>query len=607
MKLVIAEKPSQGVALARVLGATTRREGYLDGNGFVVSWCIGHLAGLAEASVYDERYKRWNRADLPIIPDVWKFVVTADKRKQFNVLKNLMKRKEIESIICATDAGREGELIFRLVYQLGECKKPVSRLWISSMEESAIKKGFAELRAGSEYDALYQSALCRAKADWLVGINATRLFSTMYNKTLNVGRVQTPTLAMIVERQDKIGSFVKEKYHIVKLKMDGIEAASEHIPEQEEAERIRAACQNGQAVCVSLGFEWKTVTPPKLFDLTSLQRDSNRLFGFTAKQTLDAAQKLYESKLITYPRTDSRFLTSDMEQGLSGIARSAAAFIGVGGITINTRQVINDKKVSDHHAIIPTAEIANTSASALGVMERKVYFLIASRFVCALGEVHGYDSVTASFLCDGHTFTARGKGKVIPGWKEVDDHFRRILKIGDSDKSENSNESGGETEDSDGTGLARIMEGQVFDGVGATVSEHFTKPPVAYTEDTLLSAMERAGAGEMADNVERVGLGTPATRAAVIEKLVSGGFVIRKGKQLVPSQVGVNLIRVLPEVLKSAELTADWENELADIAAGKESPERFMRRIEDMARGLVRDNTKPIREFGNNFSSDKIT
>jgi len=590
MKLVIAEKPSVGVGISAVIGATQRKEGFYEGNGYLVSWCVGHLVGLVDASKYEESYAKWRRDDLPIIPGVWKYFTFDNKRVQFGVLKSLMNRKEVTGIICATDAGREGELIFRLVYQQANCKKPVERLWISSMEESAIRRGFEQLHDGKEFEPLYNSALCRAKADWLIGINATRLFSTLYGKTLNVGRVQSPTLAMLVNRHEKIKHFVKEKYHIVKLALDGIEAISEHIAEPEKAREIEAACQDRQAVCLSLVSERKAVAPPKLFDLTSLQRECNRLFSFTAKQTLDYAQKLYEGKLITYPRTDSKYLTSDMASGLDGLASSAGSFISVSASKpIRASLVVDDKKVTDHHAIIPTAEISKISASQLDVAERKILYLIAARFICAVGERHEYEAVTAVFNCEGHTFTTKGKVIVSNGWKEVDGKLRSALKLKGHDG------------DDEGVTLSRIMQGQVFSGAKAEMSEQFTQPPKAFTEDTLLSAMERAGVDEADRDSEGMkikpgvyGLGTPATRASIIEKLVTGGFVVRKGRQLIPSTDGIDLVRVLPEVLKSPALTAEWENHLSLIADSKMSPDGFMRRIEQLARELVAGNTEPV-------------
>ena len=593
--LVIAEKPSVGMSLAAVLGARERKDSYTEGNGYVVSWCVGHLVGLADAYEYDERYGKWRRDDLPIIPDSWKYVIFDDKKKQFDILRGLMNRPDVENLVCATDAGREGELIFRYVYLMAGCKKPFSRLWISSMEESAIKKGFADLRDGHQYDPLYYSAQCRAKADWLIGINATRLFSTLYNKTLNVGRVQTPTLAMITERSAKISGFVKEKYYIVRLNMGGIEALGDHIKSSEEAKTIQAACHNGQAVCVSVKKEQKTVSPPKLFDLTSLQREANRLFGYTAQQTLEAAQKLYEAKILTYPRTDSRYLTSDMEAGLPALVQTAASFINAGVVTaVNAGQVINDGKVSDHHALIPTAVLEKTDKSKLADTERNIISLVSVQLLCAVGDKHIYEVVTAMFECGGYNFTAKGRTTVTDGWKAIDARFKNELKLKDPD-----------ADTAEGCTLPPISEEQTFDNAISTVTEHYTQPPKAYTEDTLLSAMETAGAEDTNREAERRGLGTPATRAAVIEKLVSGGFITRKGKQLIPTADGENLIKLLPDALKSPELTAKWENALTLIAKGEENPDGFMRGIEEMARSLVAQNAAPADEYKNLFATPR--
>jgi len=594
--LVIAEKPSVGMSLAAVLGARDRKDGYTEGNGYIVSWCVGHLVGLADAYEYNEQYGKWRREDLPIVPDAWKYVIFDGKRKQFDTLRGLMNRSDVDRLVCATDAGREGELIFRFVYQMAGCKKPFSRLWISSMEESAIKKGFAELRDGHDYDPLYYSALCRAKADWLIGINATRLFSTLYGKTLNVGRVQTPTLAMLTERSAKISGFVKEKYHIVRLDLEtgggAIAAQGEHIKSIEDAKAIQAACHGRQAVCVSLTKEQKTVSPPKLFDLTALQRESNRLFGYTAQQTLDAAQKLYESKLITYPRTDSRYITSDMAAGLPALTQTAAAFISAGAaVPVNTGQVVNDAKVSDHHAIIPTAELGKADITKLTHTGRNILFLTAARLVCAVGEKHAYEAITAAFECNGYSFTAKGKTTIADGWKAIENRFTSALKLKDEDGN------------NDGGALPPIDEGQTFDNAAATVTEHYTQPPKPYTEDTLLSAMENAGAEDTTDEAERRGLGTPATRAAVIEKLVNGGFIKRSGRQLIPTPDGENLIAILPGTLKSPALTAKWENALTLIAKGEERPDGFMRGIEDMARSLVTDNAAPAEEYKSLFTA----
>ena len=428
MKLVIAEKPSVGKGLADVFGAKARKDGYFEGNGYIVSWCIGHLVGLADAAQYDEKYGKWEREHLPIIPETWKYVVFDGRKKQFNILKRLMNRQDVSGVICATDAGREGELIFRFVYMMAECKKPIQRLWISSMEESAIKQGFADLKDGKEYDSLYESAICRAKADWLVGINATRLFTTLYGKTMNVGRVQTPTLAMVVERQEKISGFKKEKYYMVRLKLDDMEVVSDHITDLQEAKKIQAACQAGQVVCVLVENEKKTVAPPKLFDLTALQREGNRLFGYTAQQTLDAVQKLYEGKLVTYPRTDSRFITSDMAANVSNLSTSVIDKIGAGGLTsIDVKQIVNDSKVTDHHAIIPTVEYLKCDIDRLSENERKILLLIVYRFAMATGDKYVYNAVTSLFDCNGNVFTAKGKSTISFGWKAIDLLFRPAL------------------------------------------------------------------------------------------------------------------------------------------------------------------------------------
>jgi DNA topoisomerase-3 len=581
MQLIIAEKPSVAQSIAAVLGATEKRDGYIQGGGYIVSWCIGHLVGLAPAHSYDERYQKWRQEDLPILPGEWQYTVADDKKKQFATLRELMNRADVESLVCATDAGREGELIFRFVYHVAGCKKPFARLWISSMEESAIRQGFDDLKDGREYDALYHSALCRAKADWLIGINATRLFSVMYGKTLNVGRVQTPTLAMLTERGAKISGFTKEKYHHVHIAAGELDATSEKIPTAEDAQAMQTACHEGQAVCVSVVSEQKTQNPPKLFDLTSLQRDANRLFGYTAKQTLDLAQTLYEKKLLTYPRTDSRFLTSDMESTLPVLVNQAALAVGFirgkAAVSVdNTGSVINDAKVSDHHAIIPTMSIQNFDPATLPETECKILTLVCTRLVCAVHEKHVYEAVTACFDCGGNTFTAKGKTIVAEGWKAIDRLFRTTLKLKDEDA---------EAPEAD-RALPPISEGQTFENVAAAVTEHFTQPPKPYTEDTLLSAMEHAGAEDTTDDAERKGLGTPATRAAVIEKLVSSGFIQRKGKQLIPTTDGTNLIAILPDVLTSPQLTAEWENALSLIAKGAAEPDAFMSSIESMTKGL---------------------
>ncbi len=578
MKLVITEKPSVARSIAAVIGATDRQDGYLQGNGYIVSWCIGHLVSFADAGMYDERFKKWRYEDLPIIPESWRLTVPPDKRERFDTLRTLLRSEEVSEVINACDAGREGELIFRTVYHLAGCTKPMKRLWISSMEDSAIREGFAHLKPGRDYDPLHQSALCRAKADWLIGINATRLFSVLYHKTLTVGRVQTPTLKMLADRDAKITGFQKEKYHIVHIAGGGMEAASDRFPDPAGAESVKTACGGARAVCASIQREKKTEQPPKLYDLTTLQREANRLFGFTAKQTLDYAQTLYEKRLLTYPRTDSRFLSDDMEQTAAGIVAGIVPilpFMEGAAFSPNIPRVLNSAKVSDHHAIIPTAEFVKQGFSWLADSERKLLFLVCCKLLCAVAPAHEYEAVTAVFTCAGQEFTAKGKTILAAGWKDIDRRFRASLKT-DADE-----DSGDVAE------LPELAEGQVFEDVAASVTEHFTLPPKPYTEDTLLSAMERAGAEDMPDDAERKGLGTPATRASILEKLVQMGFVQRKGKQLLPTKDGINLAAVLPEALTSPALTAEWETRLSEIAKGEADPDEFMAGIEAQARDLV--------------------
>ena len=578
MKLVIAEKPSVARSIAAVIGATDRQEGYLRGNGYLVSWCVGHLVSFADAALYDERFKKWRYEDLPIIPESWRLTVPPDKRERFDTLRTLLRSEEVSEVINACDAGREGELIFRTVYHLAGCTKPMKRLWISSMEDSAIREGFANLKPGRDYDPLHQSALCRARADWLIGINATRLFSVLYHKTLTVGRVQTPTLKMLADRDAKITGFQKEKYHIVHIAGGGVEAASDRFPDPAGAESVKTACGGAQAVCASVVRERKTEQPPKLYDLTTLQREANRLFGFTAKQTLDYAQTLYEKRLLTYPRTDSRFLSDDMEQTAAGIVAGIVPilpFMEGAAFSPEIRRVLNSAKVSDHHAIIPTAEFVKQGFSGLADSERKLLSLVCCKLLCAVAPAHEYEAVTAGFTCAGQEFTAKGKTVLAAGWKDIDRRFRASLKTDADEDGEAAPE------------LPAITEGQVFEDVAASVTEHFTSPPKPYTEDTLLSAMERAGAEDMPDDAERKGLGTPATRASILEKLVQMGFVQRKGKQLLPTKDGINLAAVLPEALTSPALTAEWETRLSEIAKGEADPDEFMAGIEAQARDLV--------------------
>jgi DNA topoisomerase-3 len=574
MKLIIAEKPSVAKSIASALGAKSRADGYFEGNDLIVSWCVGHLVSPLDAAGYDESFKKWCYDDLPILPEPFRYVTAPGKEDAFENLRSLMDRLDVDTIINACDAGREGELIFRLVYDMAGCTKPVKRLWVSSMEDAAIREGFENLRPGTEYEALYQSALCRQKADWLVGINATRLFSVLYHRTLNVGRVQTPTLAMLTERDGKITMFQKEKYHHVRLDLNGTEAVSERFTTLEDAQAVQAACRD--AVCTSVQKEQKKEQPPKLYDLTTLQREANRLLGYTAKQTLDCAQSLYEKKLLTYPRTDSRYLTSDMAETASCVIHLAAKvppFDGCSSFFPLVEAMISDKGVSDHHAIIPTMELERADLHALPVGERNLFLLVCCKLLCAAAESHVYETVAATFDCGGHTFTAKGKRVISEGWREIDRLFCSSLKEKQTDGDDGN--------------LPDFTEGQTFEGVDASVTEHFTSPPKPYTEDTILAAMERAGAENMPEDTERKGLGTPATRAAIIEKLVAAGFVERKGKSLIPTKAGINLVTVLPEPMTSPMLTAEWEQRLTAVAKGEADPGEFLDGIRDMVRELV--------------------
>ena len=574
--LVIAEKPSVAQNISAALKVSGRKDGYIEGGNYIISWCVGHLVGLAAADAYGEQYAKWSYDTLPILPKEWQYTVAADKGKQFKILKELMHRADVSEVVNACDAGREGELIFRFVYNVANCKKPMRRLWISSMESDAIREGFADLKDGADYDALYSSALCRAKADWIIGINATRLFSCLYHKTLNVGRVQTPTLKMLVDREAQIMSFKKEKYHIVRLDLDGIEATSVRISDKRDADELKDACRASSVVCVSVSREKKIVAPPKLFDLTTLQREANKLYGYTAKQTLDFAQALYEKRLLTYPRTDSTYLTEDMSETAASVAALLLAklpFMKGADFTADLSRVLDSKKVSDHHAIIPTMELEKTELSALPETERNILSLVGARLLFAAAASHVYEALKAIFRCADTDFTVTGKTVLCGGWKELERRYRATLK---------------QKPDEDDVFALAVSEGQRFDNPAASVTEHFTTPPKSHTEDTLLSAMERAGNEDTDEDAECRGLGTPATRAAVIEKLVSTGFAERKGKQLIPTKDGNNLVCVLPDVLTSPKLTAEWENSLTQIAKGKADADSFICGIEDMTRELVK-------------------
>ena len=599
MKLVIAEKPSVAMSLAAVLGATERKDGYLEGSGYLVSWCVGHLLELAQPEAYKEQYAKWRYEDLPILPENWKYEVPKDKKTQLALLCRLMKDKRVDSVVCATDAGREGELIFRLVYEYAGCNKPMERLWISSMEDAAIREGFDRLRPGSDYDKLYDAAVCRAGADWLIGINATRLFSVLYGVTLNVGRVMSPTLALLVQRESDIESFISKPFYVPEITCGGFTASGEKMTERSEAEKIRMDCDHNSAFVRSVEKQVKTIQPPRLYDLTTLQRECNRIYGYTAQQTLDYVQSLYEKKLATYPRTDSQYLTKDMQATAASLIlwlRDNMPFgKGYAGEP-DIDRVTDDSKVTDHHAIIPTVEIARTDLSELPSGERDVLTLLVVRLLCATTQVHRFEAVTAILDCQGYTFTAKGNTILQSGWKEVERIHRMSIRQSETEHRENEDAA-----------LPVLKEGQTFETVSASLREGKTSPPKHYTEDTLLSAMENAGAEDMPDDAERKGLGTPATRAATLEKLVSAGFVQRKKKQLIPTEKGRNLIAVLPDNIKSPILTAEWESMLKQVEHGELSATSFMDQIANMSRTLVKEHTAPEERFVDLFPSSRGT
>ena len=576
MKLVLAEKPSVAQSLAKVLGVTNRQDGYLEGNGYIVSWCVGHLVELAQPEAYDERYGKWTYGDLPILPDDWKYEVSAGTRKQFGILKKLMARDDVVSLVCATDAGREGELIFRLVYHKAGCRKPFERLWISSMEDSAIREGFENLRSGTEYDALYEAALCRERADWIVGINATRLFSTLYGQTLNVGRVMTPTLAMAVMREAAIAAFKPEPFYTVQIGLDGFTAASERFKKKSEAEAVSKDCSI--AAVKKAERKEKSEKPPALYDLTSLQRDANRVLGYTAQQTLDYTQNLYEKKLVTYPRTDSRYLTDDMAHNLPDLVNMAFHTFpapGVDNVPVHAEQVVDNKMVTDHHAIIPTRELQKCNLNELPKGELAILQLISTRLFVAVGDPHRYAETVIELDCGGTTFSAKGKTILHNGWKAL---ARKSI----STKSDEKEQA-----------LPSVSVGDEIAVISTEIKEGKTSPPKHYTEDTLLQSMETAGADEMPDEVERKGLGTPATRAGIIEKLVRIGFLERKGdkktKHLIPTHKGTALVTVMPEQILSPSMTADWEEKLLLIEKGEYASEDFMDEIKDVIAGLIQN------------------
>ena len=574
MRLVIAEKPSVAQSIAVVLNAKKRHDGYLEGGGYLVSWCFGHLAELADAAAYNADYAKWTMKDLPIVPTSYRLTIREDKRKQFDILRGLLRREDVSEVVNACDAGREGELIFRTVYCLAGCSKPILRLWISSMEDDAIHAGFKQLKSGRNYDGLHQSALCRAKADWLVGINATRYFSLTYGRTLNIGRVMSPTLALLVQREADISAFVPEPFYTVQLDC-GFIAATDRMKDRKTADGIANACKGKTAIVKSVERKEKAEKAPALYDLTALQRDANRILGYTAQQTLDYLQSLYEKKLCTYPRTDSRFLTEDMEDSISGLVSSAAAVCGVvSPATIHAKQVCNNKKVTDHHAIVPTVSAGKTDLMSLPLGEREVLKLAAKGLLRAISEAHRYAETVITVECAGHSFTAKGKTVLVLGWKSYEQEQTEAAST-----------------------LPHIAEHQPISVSDAAVKTGKTTPPKHFTEDTLLSAMESAGKEDMPDDAERKGIGTPATRSGIIEKLVSSGFVERKKSKkmvnLLPTSTGTALITVLPEQLQSPQLTAEWEHRLKEIERGEIVPDSFMDGITAML-GELMQTYKPI-------------
>jgi DNA topoisomerase-3 len=576
MKLVIAEKPSVAQSIATVIGATNRKDGYMEGKGYLVSWCVGHLVELASADCYDEKYTKWQYEDLPILPSNWKYVISKGKEKQMKIIGGLMKRIDVTEIIAATDAGREGELIFRLVYEKFSCKKPIKRLWISSMEESVIDEGFKNIRNGSDYELLYQSALCRAKADWIVGINATRLFSLLYGQTLNVGRVMSPTLAMLVEREENITNFKATPFYTVLLDLGSFTLSGERLQDKEKAEILRKACDGKSIIIEKVERKEKSEKPPKLYDLTTLQREANRQLGFTAEQTLEYVQSLYEKKLVTYPRTDSHYVTEDMKDSIPALVKMTAGFFMPEDVqlSINTGQIIDNSKVSDHHGIITTIGVGSYDIHSLPFGEREVLLLIALRLVCAVGDSCRYAETLITAKDSGAIFTAKGKTILEDGWKAVQKIYL------DTKKEQHQEEKD--------TSLPPVAKGEVFIAK-ATVKEGKTSPAKHFTDDTLLSAMENAN--NAVDNTERKGIGTPATRAGILEKLIKTGLAERKGqkktKHFIPTHKGIDLITVLPEVIKSAQLTAEWEEQLKQIEHGTLSPMTFLDGISHMTKDLV--------------------
>ena len=579
-KLIIAEKPSVAQSYAKNLSAYKREDGYLEGESCIVSWCLGHLAEYAQPEEYDPKYEKWQFDDLPILPEAWKLKVSKDKKKQFEVIKTLMNRSDVEYLVNGCDAGREGELIFQRVYVLAGCRKPVKRLWISSMEDAAIQKGFQTMKSEEEYKNLCMAAVCRAQADWLIGMNGTRAYTTRYFKRLVVGRVQTPTLAMLAERQERIEHFQKEAFYKVALADGKLTVVSENIANEEAADLLAALCNGSTAVVTQMKKEDKKAFPPRLYDLTSLQREANRYFGYTAKRTLDMLQELYEEKLVTYPRTDSQFVTEDMKDSVEELVEKMPVllpFVDYGQLGHGIKRVINNAKVSDHHAILPTKEAVEKGIADLPADKKNLMMLICQQLVQATGEEYLYEQTDITVKCQEHDFKARGKIPVQMGFKEVEKAFKQLCVKAEPVE-------GKEKETSIPAGYE---EGMRLFPVKADKTTHYTSPPKPFNEDTLLAAMETAGNKEFDSETEKKGLGTPATRASIIEKLVSSGYAQRKGKQILPSTEGKELVKVMPEYLKSAVMTAEWENQLLMMEKGQITDTQFMGEITSLVRKIL--------------------
>ena len=602
MILVIGEKPSVGMALAKVLGAGNRKNGYLEGKDVLVSWCLGHLAEYAMPEAYGEQYQKWDFSDLPIIPEQWKLVIAGEKKEQYEILKGLLNRNDVEYVVNGCDAGREGELIFRRVYDLSGSRIPVRRLWISSMEDQAVREGFEHLKDAQEYADLCAASICRAQADWLVGMNATRAFTTKYFKKLLVGRVQTPTLAMLVERQDRISNFVKEAFFKAALSGSRLLALSGNMDSEAECDALVERCQGKPAVVSKVKKTVRKTAPPKLYDLTTLQREANRFFGYTAQETLKELQTLYEAKLVTYPRTDSQYITSDMKltaYELLGKLPSALPFLPAGCIRRNVDNIVNDAKVTDHHALLPTKEAMAKDWNVLPEKQKNIMVLIAQRLAQAVSEDHVFEDTDAEVQCEGTAFKAKGKKILQAGFRQIEDAFRKEYQKGNRD---------GERPESEGSVLPpELFEGMEIPHVSMEKIRHFTSPPQPYTEDTLLLAMERAGNKEFDVDTEKKGLGTPATRAGIIEKLIRSGYAVRKGKQIIPTKDGCDLVGVLPDYLKSPSMTAEWENRLLQMERGQLDGVVFMKEIMELIdRMLAECSQIPAEELNRFHPKEKI-